>query len=497
MDYLADDHIKSPWIIGLDLGTTRCKALLVDQVGQARAMSDHPYAVQSPRPGWVVQQPQAVWGAVQATLRDLAAQRPAGQPVAALALSGAMHSLFPVDGQGTPRAPAMTWADQRASKIARALRTEHDPLALYQRTGCPLTALYYPARLRWYQAEGEPDALYVGLKEWILFQLGGGWTMDYGMASTSGLLNIHTLAWEPEALALAGIHPGQLPALTAPQAVGGTLTHEAASLTGWPQGLPLIVGTSDGGTANLGAGATRSGQQVITVGTSGAVRRVVDRPQLDPQARHWCYLLAEGRWFIGAAINNGGLAVQWVRERLYADLQGAAGYEQLLADAATIEPGAAGLSCLPYFSGERPPAPPGQEHATFHGLSLAHQRAHLARAVLEGVAFSLAERCALLGWARDADSRLTGRITQMAPWPQLLADLLATPLRPIAQADASALGAARLGFWAIGQVDSLDEGEPPAAPLLQPDAAQHARYQAPYHRFRILQRELAHAMSDL
>ncbi|MBA3531171.1 MAG: carbohydrate kinase, partial [Ardenticatenales bacterium] len=242
-----------PYVIGLDMGTTRCKAVALTLAGRVVASAARGYGLHLPRPGWVEQRPDDVWQGVVKTLRALATQC---EPRAAraLCLSGAMHSLLPLDAKGIPLAPATTWADQRATSLLADLRAQTDTHALYQRTGCPLQASYHPARLRWYQAQAAPHATrYVALKDWVLHQLSAEWATDIGLASTSGLLDIQRLRWDEEALALAAIRAEQLPALVMPQTIVGGLTAEAASAVGWPLALPVVAGTSDGGLANLGA----------------------------------------------------------------------------------------------------------------------------------------------------------------------------------------------------------------------------------------------------
>ncbi len=195
------------------------------------------------------------------------------------------------------------------------------------------------------------------------------------------MLNLHDLTWDTEALQLAGVRANKLPPLVSSSAVVGGLTPEAAALTGLPAGLPVVAGASDGATACLGTGIAAPGQTVITVGTSGAVRKVVDQPWFDSSERTWCYIMSDRPerplWIIGGAINNGGLTLQWAREKLYPDLDGAAGYEQLARDAASIPPGAEGVFLLPYFAGERSPHWAPRDKAMMYGLGMGHNRAAL------------------------------------------------------------------------------------------------------------------------
>jgi len=484
-------------VIGLDLGTTRCKAVATTPVGQVCASATRAYPLHSRQPGWAEQAAGEVWQGAAAALQELCGLVRAGD-LTGISLSGAMHSLLLVDAAGEPLAPALTWADQRAAPQAQAIRAETDAQAPYQRTGCPAQSIYHPAKLRWWH-EAQPElarraAYFVTLKDWVFWKLTGAWATDQGLASTTGLLDIHRLQWDAEALALGGITAGQLPTLVPPARPAGAVTPQAAAATGLPAGLPAVPGTSDGGTANLGSGAVLDGQSVITVGTSGAVRRVVAQPLLDKAARTWCYVLVEGRWFAGGAINNAGLALQWVREHFYPDVPGDDGYARLLADAAGIPPGAEGVMFLPYFTGERSPYWNPAARALLSGLGLAHSRAHIARAVLEGVAYCLADVWQVLnaGAAPGGEVRLTGNVTHDALWAQIIADVLGVPLLADEAADASALGAAVLGHLALGHIARLEDvaGGRAAGRSYEPDPARHALYQAGHAAFQELYQKL-------
>jgi len=488
-------------ILALDLGTTTCKAIAITKDGEILASASDTYELHSPQPGWAEQDADEVWDCVVKTLRELTAALPDERPVG-LSFSAAMHTLLPVDTAGKPLSPATTWADNRAGEQAAALRQNADISDIYNRTGVPLNSVYFPARLTWLR-ENLPDVLksmarIVSLKDWVIFRLTGVWMTDYAVASATGLLNIHALAWDESALKLAGITAEQLPPLNEPKTVVAEISAQATNEVGLPAGLAVVLGASDGALANLGAGVTQPGQRVITIGTSGAVRIVNKKPILSPLQQTWCYAFMRDSYFAGGAINNGGLALQWIRERFYPDLEGDAGYDQLMKDAESIAPGAENLLLLPYFSGERSPHWNPDVRATFHGLALEHQRAHIARAALEAVAYCLADVWQALdkailstgGELKSMPARLTGTITRSPVWGQILADVLGIALNPVEAADGSILGAASLGFWALGHLPKPDalvmrEGSQPE-PDIKPDAERHAFYQQQHRRFQKL-----------
>jgi gluconokinase len=487
--------------LGLDLGTTHVKCLALSLDGRVVASAMRPVATGSPLPGRAEQDAEAVWEAAAGALRETcAAVGPAA--VQALALSGAMHTCLPVAADGSPLAPALTWADRRAAGVCRRLRGQAgqaDLDGLYRRTGCPLQPIYHIPKLRWY-GECAADIArraerFVALKDFVLHRLTGTWITDPSTGSATGLLDIRRCRWDEEALELAGIAEGRLPPLASPFTRTGGLTGEAARATGLPSGLPLVLGASDGALANLGCGTLAPGQVVISVGTSGAVRQWVAEPRLDPAQRTWCYLLAEGRWFAGGAVNNAGLAVQWVRDSLYAGEPPDAGFERLFAEAARVPAGAGGLRCLPFFAGERSPWFRADARAAFVGLGWEHGRPHLARAVLEAVALRLADVWDALGIApgrmpAGEPARLAGGILRSSFWAQLLCDALGVPLAAVEAADASAVGAALLAHSALEPGLSLQDLVARIRPgrHWRPDPASYQTYRRLLEEFRELYR---------
>lgn len=489
-------------MIGLDLGTTSCKAVVLDPSGRIVATASRSYDLRVPRAGWAEQDVLVIRDAVRLVLRSVAGSSPV--PPTGISLSGAMHSCFPVDAEGAPLAGSMTWADNRAAGLESIVRAEVDVPALYARTGCPVRATYHPVRLRWW-AEEAPDVarrarLFVGLKDWVLHDLTGVWATDVGLASTTGLLDMGRLTWDPEALRVARVNAESLPPLVSSTATVGGLTSGAAAETGLPAGLPVVAGGSDGGMANLGTGISTPGQAVLSVGTSGAVRQLRDRPWLDPHERTWCYLLDEGLWFIGGAVNNGGLALAWIRATLYPELAPDDGFRRLAGDAADVPPGADGLFVLPYFTGERSPSWTPNDPAMIYGLRPEHGRGHFARAAMEGVAHCLADVWAILpppDSRRDL-ARLTGGITRTPLWAQILADVVGVPLAAVEAADASATGAALLGLRALDRLPPDVAGAATETGRVYspgPDRPFYARHHEAFDALRDVMRTQADALA--
>jgi gluconokinase len=470
-------------VLGLDIGTTSAKAVAFAPDGAAFGDADAGYALREPALGRAEQDPEQVVDAAMRALRDAAgAARDRGAEIAGVAISTAMHALVGLDRDGRAITPVVTWADTRAADEAERLRAEHPDL--HGRTGTPAHPMAPLPKLMWFR-EHEPDtfaavARWGGLKELALQRLCGAWTVDHSCASGTGLMNLADLDWDAEALDLAGIGTDQLAPL-----VGAVecfeLAPDTAEEAGLDAGLPVIAGGGDGPLANLGVGAVRPGVAACSIGTSGALRLIVERPVVDRARRVFCYALTPGRWVVGGAINNGGLVLQWAADALAPDL-GDGAPEALIDTAANAPPGSAGLIMLPYLLSERAPHWSPLPRGAYVGLTRAHRREHLVRAALEGVCQQLA---LVLASMRDAGSdveeiRATGGFARSGLWRRILAGALGMPVGFPRGHEGSAFGAALLAMEALGLVESIDV----AADLVrieevvEPDAGEAATYAA-------------------
>ena len=470
-------------VVGVDIGTTSSKAVAFDTDGRQLASHSIGYPLEEPHPGWAEQDPdliyQAVLGVIRAVVDEL------GRPVAGLSFSTAMHSLIGLDADGNPLTASITWADSRASAQAERLRAALSGLALHRRTGTPVHPMAPLSKLVWF-AEQEPKlhervAHWVGIKDLVLRRLAEALVTDHSVASATGLMDIHRLAWDTEALRVAGITEEQLPQLVPTTHVLPGLTAEAARATGLPADTPLVVGAGDGPLANLGLGAVRPGVVACSIGTSGAMRVMVERPGVDPLGGVFCYALTEDRWVVGGAINNGGIVLQWAHDALAPEL-GEHAEEELLGLAAQAPVGSGGLIMLPYLLSERAPHWSALPRGAYVGLTHGHGRAHLVRAALEGVCQQLALVLASVRAAGNEvrEVRASGGFARSPLWRQILADALGMPVRFPAGHEGSGFGAALLGMQALGLIPSVEV----AADLVRieetvrPDPAAAATYAA-------------------
>jgi gluconokinase len=455
--------MSAPLVLGVDIGTTSTKVAAYAPDGTSVASATSGYPLEEPQPGYAVQAPEAIVTAVRDCIRGVVADVGA-RAVAGLSFSAAMHGLVGLDADRKPLTPLVTWADTRARPQAERLREQSAGRALHRRTGTPLHPMSPLPKLVWF-AEEEPELFdqarhWMGVKEYVVLQLSGELVMDHSMASGSGLMELDALAWDEEALSLSGLDAERLPALVPTRAVLPRLLPAVADDLGLDAHTPLVVGAGDGPSANLGLGAVRPGVAACSIGTSGALRVMVDKPTVDPQGQVFCYALTEHRWVVGGAINNGGVVIDWTGDALAPDL-GDDAQEQLLALASDAPVGSGGLLMLPYLLSERAPHWSALPRGAYVGLTRGHERKHLVRAALEGVAQQLA---LVLASMREAglevdQVRATGGFTRSDFVRQLLADVLGVAIGVPAGHDGSGLGAALLGMEALDLVESIDVAE--------------------------------------
>jgi gluconokinase len=468
-------------VLGVDIGTTSAKAVAFDADARELGRGEAGYPLLEPEHGQAVQDPAVVVDATLAAIRAATtAAREQGAQIAALSFSGAMHSLVGLDAQGRALTPLVTWGDMRATEQAERLRAEHPEL--HDRTGTPLHPMSPLPKLVWF-AEHEAETFsavrrWAGIKELVVARLTGTWAVDHSVASATGLLNLRELDWDDEALAIAGIDAEALSPLV-PTTHRLELDAAHAADLGLEGGMALIVGAADGPLANLGVGAVHHGVAACSIGTSGALRLMVERPAVDPQRRVFCYALLPGHWIVGGAINNGGAVLRWAGEALAPDL-GPHAEGHLLELAADVPAGSEGLLMLPYLLSERAPHWSTVARGAYVGLTRHHGRGHLVRAALEGVCLQLA---VVLASVRDAGNevdeiRATGGFARSDLWRQMLADALGMPIGFPAGHEGSAFGAALLAMDALGMVDGLDRaaGLVQIEDVVEPEAGAAAVY---------------------
>jgi len=458
-----------PHVVGVDIGTTSTKAVVFDLEGKVKGHHTAYYPLLTPAPGVAEQDPDEIFRATLDAIRGgvLAAGVPPAD-IKGVGFSAAMHSVIAVDDAGRPLTRSITWADTRAAAYADLILRDMDGHGIYLRTGTPIHPMSPLVKLLWLRKERgdvfREAVRFVGIKEYIFYRLFGRWLVDYSIASATGLFNLQKLDWDEGALAVAGITPDHLSKPVPPtHHVEGLDTATAADL-GLPPGIPFVLGANDGVLSNLGVDAVRPGDVAITIGTSGAMRAVVDRPLTDPEGRTFCYLLTEKHWVVGGPVNNGGIAFRWVRDELAAPETetakrlGIDPYDVLTRIAERVPPGSEGLIFHPYLTGERAPWWNASMRASFFGLAACHHKEHMVRAVLEGVIYSLFSILpaveGLIGTTKTM--KATGGFARSGLWRQMMADVFNREVVVPESFESSCLGAAILTLYALGDIDSIE-----------------------------------------
>lgn len=482
------------YLLGLDVSTTGAKALLIDERGRVVASHTTPQPISTPKPLWSEQNPSDWWNGIVASIRAaLQAANATGDDVACIGLTGQMHGLVLQDAQGNVLRPSILWNDQRTQAQCDEMTERIGFERLIQLTGNRALTGFTAPKILWVR-ENEPEvyakAAHILLpKDYIRYCLTGDYAMDVSEASGTSLLDVANRRWSSEVLAALEIPESWLPRLAEGPEITGQVSAEAAELTGLKAGTPVVGGGGDQPAGAVGVGAVKPGIVSLVVGTSGVVFAPFDQYCFEPQGRlhAFCHAVPNTWDFMGVMLSAAG-SLQWFRDTLAPDTS----FDDLVAPAAEIPPGSEGLVFLPYLTGERTPHPDPLARGAFIGLTVRHTRAHMARAVLEGVAFGLKDGFMLMEAAGvptdNMQIRVSGGGAKSKVWRQILADVIGAPLVTTSTTEGAAYGAALLAAVGAGIypdvptacAQTIQTGEP-----TQPSAAK-ADYAAPYETYRLL-----------
>jgi xylulokinase len=480
--------------LGLDIGTSSVKCILVSTSGNVEAAASAPLDLETPQPGWAEQDPEAWWEATRAAIRDLRAQQP-GAGIDAIGISGQMHSSVFLDKKGAVIRAALLWCDGRTTAECREIVQRAGGEANLRKWVCnaALEGFTLP-KVLWLRNH-EPDAFaqlatVLLAKDFVRLRLTGAVATEPSDASGTLMFDPTQMRWSREILDAVGLSPSLLPDVGASAAVLGRVTASAAKLTGLVAGIPVVGGGADNACGAAGVGAINPGEAVSSWGTSGTVLAPTAEPRVDPQLRaHTFCHVAPGVWYVIGVVLSAGGAFAWYRDQCAREFPEERRDDLLVAEAASVPPGADGVTFLPYLQGERTPHRDASLRAAFTGLSLAHSRAHMTRAVLEGVCFALRDSVGILQELGLAPEflLLTGGGAKNAFIRQLQADIFGLPVTTVDREEGGAYGAALLAAVGAGAFPDLKTAvqrtltrRPPTPP--KPEI--HTAYQPVYERFR-------------
>jgi xylulokinase len=454
-------------LLGIDVGTGGSRALVVDEGGRvvASATVEHaPFA--SPRTGWAEQDARDWWRASEAAVREvLSAEGVRAEEIACVGLTGQMHGAVLLDERDEPLRPSIIWCDVRTHEQCRALTEQVGAERLIQLVSNPALEGFTLPKMLWVR-EREPEVwgrvrTVLLPKDYVRLRLTGDKATDVADASGTLLFDVTHRKWSDEMLKLTGIDRALLPRAYESQEVTGRVSAAGAEATGLREGTPVVAGAGDQAAGAVGMGIVRPGAVSATIGTSGVVFAATDRPALDPKGRvhTFCHAVPE-RWHVMGVTQGAGLSLRWFRDQFGAGADdGRDPYERLGEEAATVPPGSDGVLWAPYLMGERTPHLDPHARAALLGLNASHTRAHVVRAVLEGVAFSLRDTFTIfeeMGVPVES-IRLGGGGARSRVWRQIQADVYGREVELVEADEGAAYGAALLAGVGGGAWGSVDE----------------------------------------
>ena len=487
--------VDGPLILSIDIGTSAVKILFFDTMG--RTVEGHQcrreVTLRTSRDGAAEADPDELLNIVWQGIDVVLAMGDALVPnLAGVAICTFVGNIMGVDQNARPLTPVYTYADTRAENEAARLGTEFDEREIHDRTGCHLHSSYLPARFRWL-AKHLPDEFHqvdrwLSIGEYIELRLFGEPSVSYSVASWSGLLDRHQLIWDEPLLKKIPLDIERLSPLVDINSPKQGLGRKFASR--WPalKNIPWLPAVGDGAAANIGSGCISPSRVALTMGSTTAIRAVVEKPISHVPSGLWCYRIDGRRSLPGGALSEGGSLFSWMKNTLQ------------LADSAKLEaglnslaPDEHGLTVLPFLSGERSPGWQGHARATFHGISQATTPLEILRAGMEAVACRIALVFVKLAKLLPDDLQIMtggGAIYNSPGWLQIITDMLGRALNVSGIREGSARGAALLAFEALGVIEDLDDIPPFVERTCCPDAERHAIYRQTIKRQQRLYEKL-------
>ena len=491
-------------LLGIDVSTTSVKALLVDSNGEIVKSSTSPLTLSNPRPLWSEQNPDDWWQAAVTSIKHVVDE---SSDVSAIGLTGQMHGLVLLDGNGEVLRPAILWNDQRCAAECAEIRARLGKERLVQVSGNDALTGFTAPKIVWVRSH-EPEvydrARHVLLpKDYLRYKLTHEYAMDKADGSGTLLFDLEKRDWSSEILDALEIPAGWLPRTFEGPEVTGRVTREAADVTGLKEGTPVVAGGGDQSAQAVGVGAIRPGVLAVTMGTSGVVFGATEAPLIESQGRLHAFCHAvPGRWHLMGVMLSAAGSLQWYRDALYPNVS----FDELVTEAAKAPAGSDGLLFLPYLCGERTPHPDPLARGSWVGLTNRHTRAHLTRAVLEGVAFGLKDIFSLMqsvGMREIDQVRVSGGGAKSTLWRQILADVLDSELVTVNTTEGAAYGAALLAGVAAGvwpDVDTACAQTIRVTDRTNPNATNTARYAEMYRQYQSLYpalHSISHALSAI
>jgi xylulokinase len=486
-------------LLGIDIGTGGTRAVLLNGGGQVigAATAPHPPFV-SPRTGWAEQNPSDWWAAVcSAVPACLERGETAATEIDGIALTGQMHGLVLLDRGGNVLRPSIIWCDQRTEAECREITERVGAARLIELTANPALTNFTLPKIWWVQ-KNEPEiwarvSTILLPKDYIRLRLSGACATDVADASGTLLFDVANRQWSQPMMDLSRLDADVLPKVLESCEISGHVSAEGARATGQRAGIPVIAGAGDQAAGAVGAGIVRPGAVSATIGTSGVVFAATADPVRDPAGRihTFCHAVPQ-RWHVMGVTQAAGYSLRWFRDQF--DAVGDPGqdaYARLMTEASAVPAGADGLLWAPYLMGERTPHLDPHARGALVGISATHTRAHVVRAILEGVAFSLRDTLTIFAALKiPVESiRLGGGGARGALWRQIQADVYGMAVGLLAVEEGPAYGAALLAGVGVGNWASVEKATDASVHVsqrIEPDAKRVALMNGRYDAYRKL-----------
>jgi gluconokinase len=489
-------------VITIELGTNAVRVFAFDLSGNLIASMKGSYPTFHTEPDYSEQDPEQMFITMLYVLKNLLNEKiyPKKYKVVCICFSASMHSVLAIDKNGVPLGNAITWSDNRGKKEAHNLKNSSLGKTIYTATGTPIHPMSPLIKITWLKNNDKErfnkTSKFLSIKSYIIQQLTGEYFIDYSLASATGLLNIHTLKWEADALKYAGISADKLTELVPVYHSPGKLLKAYQTSLGLPAGVKIIIGSSDGCLATLGAGVWGDGKATITIEDSGAVRIVGKKVLQDEKQRFFNYLLTENCYVSGGPTNNGGVIFEWFAKQ-FGDFKNPFDIEHsmdmLIHEASKVPVGSDGLLFLPYLLGERAPIWNANARGSYFGLNINHERQHFIRATIEGILYEIYSIGKTLEERRTIKSlSINGSFASIPFCAQMIADIFNKPLNVSKHSDSIGLGAFLISAIEMGIYKNLDEAAKTVVlpDSYKPDSQNHNVYNKYFKIFEKLSTKL-------
>lgn len=478
------------YIIGVDIGTTSTKIIAYSTNGDIIGEKSSKYRTYTDveNKGYYEQNPEEIFVSVMKSLSELIFKNKE-KNLLGVSFSSAMHGLAAIDNNNCLLTNAILWSDRRSEIQVKKYKKYPKIQNIFMNTGTPIHAMSPLFKVLWIK-ENMPEVFrstykFISIKEYIFLKLFGKYYVDYSIASATGMFNIYEKKWNKDSMELLGIDENFLSEPVDINFKVYDMKKKYLELLGISTEVPFIIGGSDGCMANLGVNDISEGTAVITLGTSAAIRVGSKKPYVDTKKRIFTYILDKNHYILGGAVNNAGIAVDWIKKKFITGID----YKEIFDVLSDINPGSENLVFLPYLLGERAPIWNSEAKGVFFGITLEHEKKHFIRAVLEGIIFSIYDVFNTLSEIEKIQKiYINGGLSRIEKFMQLISDIFNREILVSENYESSCFGAFITAMSAIGEIKDIENfrGREFKIKKIIPNLEEHKKYEKNYEIYKKL-----------